>query len=167
MKGFSSAWIDRLNRQSNAGVFVKAVILSESDSVTRYWVDAQRPIVFNGQTYHPLPMIWEGVELSNAMSLPVVKVSVPNVGGEVIDYLEGVDILGRSVTLQILHLDLLGDVSNVDAVTLSVMAIEGNLEAVTFTLGLDLNLNEPIPRGVITLQEFPAVPRNIRRATIL
>jgi len=167
VKSFSSAWIDRLNRQSNAGVFVKAIVLSESASVTKYWVDAQRPIVFNANTYNPLPMAWEGVEVSSRMGLPTIKVTVPNLGGEVIDYLEGVDILGRAVTLQILHLDLLGDVSAVDAVTLSVMAIDGNLEAVTFTLGLDLNLNDPVPRGVITHQEFPAIPRNIRRATVL
>jgi hypothetical protein len=170
MKQFSDEWIAELNRTTKGtGMFVKAVIvfveLDGSDN--RYFVDAQREVVFQGNTYAPLWMRWEGLEVSTQLQLPTVRVTVPNLGGEVIDYLEEVDLLGHLVVLRIFYLDLMERLEDFDDVTLQIIAIEGDLQAVTFTLGMDVSLREALPRHVITRTEFPAVPDNIRRATIL
>jgi hypothetical protein len=168
MKGwFSDEWLARLNATHDAGVFLKSVELEESPSVTRYWVDADRTITYNGQTYTPMVMIWDGLGQAATFALPQVRVTVPNLLGEVTDYVESLDILGHRVVLRLLHLDLLSQVSDTDAITLEVLAIEGTLDRVTFLLGLDLSLRDYIPRDVMTKAEFPSIPDNLRRATIL
>lgn len=165
MKSFDSGFLARLNAQYNAGVFLEALKLTESPSVTKYFVNAQRSIVFQGQTYTPLSMQWEGVELSATMALPSVRVTVPSIMGEVEDYLELTDITGQSVVLQIFHLDLLGVANAVDEVALEVMAIQGRpLESVTFHLGLDLTLTQQLPRHLISSEEFPGIPDTLRLA---
>jgi hypothetical protein len=98
----------------------------------------------------------------------VVRVTVPSLEGTINGYLEETDILGHHVVLRILHLDATPDlITDLDDVMLQIMAIEGDFNTITFTMGLDLSLNEALPRHVITRNEFPAVPDNMRRATIL
>ena len=169
MKNFSSGFIDRLNAQESGGVFLKAAILTETTSplVKKYFVDFERTITFDGNAYTPLPMRWEGSDMGAGMALPTVNVTVPNIGGEVINYLEGTDLLGNEVVLQIFHLDLLGTPTDVDKQTLYVMTIQGNLETAVFRLGLNMALGEMLPRHVITRKEFPGVPDDIRWASIL
>jgi hypothetical protein len=173
MKQFSDDYIARLNEQAmrtGGGLFVKTAVVFEAldGSNNKYFAHAARPFVHLGNTYNPLPMHWEGLELSNQLQLPVVRVTVPSLEGTVNGYLEETDILGHHVVLRILHLDATPDlITDLDDVTLQIMAIEGDFNTIIFTLGLDLSLNEALPRHVVTRNEYPAVPDNMRRATIL
>lgn len=167
MKTFSSNWIAKLNAQHSGGVFVKAAILVVDGSTTKYYADAHDNITFDGQTYTPLSMAWEGEGQNAAMELPSVRVTVPNADGAVGAFLETKDLLGNDVTLQILHLDLLGVATDVEKVKLQIMMIESTWEIATFTLGLNLALDQQLPKHVITRAEFPGVPDQYRRASIL
>jgi len=167
MKNFGPQWIDRLNRQNSGGIFFLAAILEVGPGDTRRYADTQRQITFNGQNYIPLPLRVEGMGQSSQQTLPTVKLTVPNITGEVGEFLETTDILGHDVTLQILHLDLLGDVTNQDSIRLQVLAVPWNDQAATFQLGLNLALTEQLPRHLISAREFAGVPEGLRRASIL
>lgn len=163
----SSGFIARLNRQMDAGLFVHAAVLEENESTTHYWVDAQREIIFDGHVYQPRALSIEGVDLTAKMTLPAVRLTVPNLASEVTDYLEEIDVLGQPMTVQLFHLDLLDIATDLDSMRLEIMAILGILEIVTFTLGLDLSLDDMVPRGVISRKEFPGIPSGMRRASVL
>jgi hypothetical protein len=165
--GFTDEWIAALNAQYGADTFVKAMRVDDPVAGNRYFSTAQREIVFDGQTYTPLPMSWQGGEVSSGMSLPVVRVSFLDLTGAVEDYLEIVSLLGRTVELMILNLSLLEDPINVDALVLQLMAVSGHLGVVTFTLGLNLALDDMLPKYVISSSEFPAIPSGMRRASLL
>jgi hypothetical protein len=167
VKIFSDEWVARLNAQHGGGVFFKAAIVTVDDLTTNYYADVHDPVTFNSNLYLPLPMAWEGNEQTAQMSLPSIRVTVPNISGAVGAYLETTSLLGRDVTLQLLHQDLLSVVTDVDTVQLQVMMVEWGEQAAVFTLGLNLALTEQLPRGVVTRAEFPATPDTLRRASIL
>jgi hypothetical protein len=172
VKVFSDDYVARLNEgvRHRGGLFVKTMAVFEAidGSSIHFVAAAQRQFVHLGNTYHPLPMAWEGLELSNQLQLPVVRVTVPSLDGTINDYLEEVDLLGHPVVLRILYLDAQQDlITDTDDVTLQLMAVEGSWEHIILTLGLDLSLQEALPRHVMTRNEYPAIPDNIRRATIL
>lgn len=167
MKIFSDDWLSRLNAKHSGGVFVKAAILSITDVLTGYYADTQRAITFDGNAYSPMPMSWQGTEQNSGMQLPSVQVVIPTIDGQVGTFLENNDLRGRDVTLQLLHLDLLSMVTDVDKVRLQVMMVEWDWQVATFTLSLNLGLQEQLPRHVITKAEFPGVPDSYRRASIL
>jgi hypothetical protein len=164
---FSQAYIDRLNRLHTAGVFVKAAIVDIAPGNLRYFADAQEPFVFQGQTYSPVPMQWEGMSQSSQQTLPTIAITVANVDGQIGVYLEENIVFGRMVILQLLHLDLLGTPTDVDSVRLSILACEWHWQTAVFHVGLDLGLQEILPRGLISAEEFPGVPEGLRRASIL
>jgi len=167
MKFFEDSWLEKLNAQHSGGVFVKAAVLVVDPMTTLRFADTQHGITFAGDDYQPLPMQWQGQEQSSEQKLPSVRVTVPNANGVVGAYLETVDLSGNDCTLQILHLDLLDDVTAVDQVALQVMACDWNETAATLTLGINLALSEQLPRHVVTRAQFPGVPDSLRRASIL
>lgn len=166
MKNFSSGFIEKLNAVTNAGVWLHALVIALPAS-TDYWVHHAEPVLFNGNTYQPLPMRWEGVEASMTMQLPGVRVSVANVQGQAAAYVEDHDLLGRDVRLQIMHLDLLGTPTDVDELALQIQQIEVNAQAVTALCSLNLGLNDLLPKGIITQTEFPGNTDDIRRLSIV
>jgi hypothetical protein len=112
-------------------------------------------------------MQWEGMSQSSQQTLPTIAITVANVDGQIGVYLEENIVFGRMVILQLLHLDLLGTPTDVDSVRLSILACEWHWQAAVFHVGLDLGLQEILPRGLISAEEFPGVPEGLRRASIL
>lgn len=168
MKTFTADWIAHLNATHSGGVFFLAAVLTVTDpGDIRYYADTQRAIIFDGNTYNPLPMTVSGLGLTSQQSLPAVRLTTTNIAGNVGAFLETTDILGHDVEVKILHLDLLGNVSNQDSVHLQVLAVEWDDTRATFSLGLHIALQDLLPRHVITAEEFPGVPEGLRRASIL
>lgn len=165
MKLFSSAYIAKINAENSGGVLLKAVVLTEDPvgPVKRYFVDHDKELVLDGNTYVPLPMRWDGFEMSASMGLPGMKISTLNLGQQVSDYVEELDILDNDVVLKLLHLDLLGDVQAKDEMAFQVKMIEGDDVFITFDLGMNIGLNDLLPRGVITKDEFPAIVDDVIR----
>jgi len=168
MKTFlSSDYIARLNARHAGGVFFKAAVIVVDGSTTLYVADINESITFDGHAYERLAMRWEGNAQTSQGSLPTVSVTVSNVTGRVGTYLEQQILIGCDVTLQLLHLDLLATVTDQDAVKLQVMAVQWNRQQAVFTLGVNLALQEMLPRFVITAAEFPGVPDSLRRGSVL
>jgi hypothetical protein len=168
MKTFlSSDYIARLNARHFGGVFFKAAVIVVDGFTTLYFADLNETVTFDGHTYERLAMRWEGNSQTSQGSLPTVSVTVSNVNGRVGTYLEQQILIGCDVTLQLLHLDLLATVTDQDAVKLQVMAVQWNRQQAVFTLGVNLALQEMLPRHVITASEFPGVPDSLRRGSIL
>lgn len=139
--------------------------------MNRYFVSHEESIIYQGNTYQPLPMFWGETSVSQAMNLPTVDVAVPNIDGQVADYLQHVDLSGRDVTLLLLHSHLLGD-SAVHQLKFQVLIatlenIGGDDEMAHFMLGINTGLDDFLPRHVITRTEFPGVPDDVRRASVL
>lgn len=164
---FSDAYLARLNAHYNGGVLLRAAVLSIDDMTTGYYVDAHDPVTFNGNEYIPIPMRWQGIGQNSQRDLPRVSVTVSNVDGQVGAFLETTSLLGRDVTIQLLHADLLATVTDVDSIRLQILLVEWTDMQATFTAGLNLALTEQIPRRVVTRAEFPGTPDDLRRASIL
>lgn len=163
----STAYIDALNRLHSGGVFVKAAVVDIAPGTLLYFADAQAPFTFQGHLYTPLPMRWEGMGQTSQQTLPAITVTVANVDGQIGTYLEANIVFGRGARLQLLHLDLLGTSTDVDSVALNILACEWTWETAAFHLGLDIGLQEVLPRGLTTAEEMPGVPEGLRRASIL
>ena len=159
VKNFTEGFITRLNKEQAGGKFLKAIIVTESVSplTLKYFVDNESSIVFNGNTYEPLSMSWQDFEVSREMNLPSMKITTPNIGGEVVDYVESIDILEHDVVLQLLHYDLLSDVNAKDELLLQIQAVEGDDMVAQFTLGLNLGFQDTLPRKVVLKTEYPGL----------
>jgi len=160
-KSFTAAFLTKLNEDiGDGGKFLKAVQLVENPvgPVVKYFVDHERSIIFDGNTYNPLPMEWSGLDINQGMTLPTMRVAVPNLGGEVVDYLEELDVLENDVTLLLLHLDLLGDTTAFDKLLFQIQGISGDQLVAVLDLGINVGIEDRIPREVITTDEFPGIP---------
>lgn len=167
VKAFTSDWIAHLNANHSGGVFFLAVAITVGPGDIRYYADTQRSIVFDGQTYNPRYMAIDGLGQTSQQNLPAVRLVVSNVLGDVGTFLETFDLSGHDIVVRLLHLDLLGSVSNQDSVQLQVLTAECDEQVATFSLGLNIGLSEILPRHLITAAEFPGVPEGLRRASIL
>lgn len=167
MKIFTTEWLARLNAQQGGGVFFFAIDLTVGVSDVRYYADAQQTIVFNGHDYTPLPLLVEGVGQTAEQSLPGIRVTTSNVTGVVGAFLETTDLLGNDLIVRLLHMDLLGSTSNQDQGVLQIVACEWDDEQATLTAGLNIGLQDILPRGIISAAEFPGMPEGLRRASIL
>ncbi len=173
----TDAYIARLNAKTAGGVFLKALILTENNTgpVKRYFVEHDKTIIFNGNTYYPLSMSWGDFEVSRGMMLPSMRVSVPNMGAstlidgeeiQAVDYIETKDVLEHDVVLQLLHLDLLGDANAKFERLLQVQYVEADDLICSFVLGWNLGLQEQLPREVILQDEFPGIVRTMAKFSL-
>ncbi len=169
MKNFSSKHLADINAQISTGRFIEAVVFvrDKSNHANRdYFIKNSRAVSFNGNVYKPLDMIWSGVKISTAMELPSTDVTVSNLGGIVLDYIEdkSITIDGNDVWLQILHIDKLGVVSLVEEMRFQLEFIVADYHtSATFHLGVNLSLNDPIPRHTLEKQEFPGIKDDVIR----
>jgi hypothetical protein len=174
-KTFSDAYIAAINARDCGGKLLKAIILTETISplVKRFFVDHDSDIVYDGATYKPLAMSWQGLEISRQMSLPTMKITVPNMGHaievapgafrSVADYVHSIDVLEHDVTVRTLHLGLLGDLQAKDDFTFQLQMIDATAMAAVFTVGLNLGLKDTLPRNIMTRAEFPGIQDTIQR----
>jgi len=167
VKTFTNDWLVRLNATHSGGVFFLAVELHVDTGDVRYYANTQRAIVFDGNTYQPVFLAISGLGQTSQQTLPAVQLTTTNVTGQLGQFLETTDVLGRDVILRILHLDLLNTVTNQDSIQLQILAAEWDEERATFALGLNIGLQELLPRHIITADFAPGVPEGLRRASIL
>jgi hypothetical protein len=144
MPSFDQSYIDRLNRQYNKGLFVRAVVFTESVDplVKKYWVDHAQPITFQGNAYEPLRMLWQNIKASTALNLEGAELTVSNLARKAEDYVETIDIKGAEVVVQLLHLSLLNTLVNFYERRFYVQAVRADVRAITFTIGRELGWQE-------------------------
>lgn len=167
MKTFTADWLARLNAQQGGGVFFFAVDLTVDVGDVRYYADAQHAVSFDGNTYAPLPLLVEGLGQTSQQSLPAIRVTTSNVTGDVGAFLETTDLLGHDLVVRLLHMDLLGSTSNQDQAVLQIVSCDWDDQQATITAGLNIGLQDILPRGLISAAEFPGMPEGLRRASIL
>ncbi len=163
MKSFSSEIVRELNKQTSTGRFVEAVVFTrvQSDPTSKeYFIRDARPKTFRGHTYQPLDMTWEGIKVSSGMELPSNNVSLSNLGGSVIDYIEdnNIEMEGNDVVLQQLFIDKFGKITLIDEMLFQIEYIVADYhKSATVHLGVNYSLKDPVPRGTIETNEFPAI----------
>jgi hypothetical protein len=153
---FQTDYISRLNAQYQKGQFLKAVIVTESPSVTRYFVHHEDSITFEGHAYTPLAMHWENIKTSMSMPTEGMQVALSNVGNQVVKYLKEVDITGNEVVMQLIHLDLLSTLTNYWRRKTRVRGVRADMNAAVFILGRELGQNQ-LPRRVMLAEEYPGI----------
>lgn len=166
MKGFSSEQIEQINANARTGRFVEAVIFARDETTKDYFVRNGKPVYFNGSTYQPLDFVFSGIKVTNTMELPTVQVTVSNLGGQVLAYIEDndIDIETNDVWLQILFIDKFNKVTLVDEMLFQVETMVADYNtAATFNLGVNYSLNDPIPRYTLEKQEFPGLRDDVIR----
>lgn len=169
MKAFSSELLKDLNANSTTGKFMEAAMFvrdQSTPSVRDYFVNHERGISFNGNTYAPLSMIWSGIKVDAAMELPTNEITVSNLGGVVIDYLEdpSVDINQNDVYLQVLFMDKFRKISLIEQMLFQVELVVADYNrAAVFQLGVNYSLNDLVPRQTLEKQEFPGIRDDVIR----
>jgi len=161
---FDADYVDKLNEQYKGGRFIKAAIVTENLSplTLKYWADNAEPLVFQGNTYQPLKMRWEGIKTSQGMLLQGATLTVSNIGGAASSYLRTMDITGNPCTIQLLHADLLNTLTNYWQRKYKILGLNANNMVATFTVGRNLGRNK-LPRGVILSDEFPGISNDVPR----
>lgn len=165
MKSFTEAYLKRLNAEEGGGRFLKTAIVTVNNDTgeKRYFVANEAMITFDGHDYEPLDMIWQDFEIGQNMSLPTMRILVPNIGGEVEDYVEKIDILENDVVLQVVQFDLLGDANAKDELKLQIEGIEGDDIVASVMLGWNLGFKDNLPRKILLKKEYPGMTQTTRR----
>ena len=163
----SSEFIQRLNAQYQGGLFVKVVELVEDPDagpLIRYFVDHTEPITWNGNTYNPLHMAWDNIKTSAGMPIDAATISISNIeyGGVPAQYIKTIDVTDNEVTLRILHLDLLNEITGHWVRTGTVLAVSGDVSVITFTVGRRLGRNV-LPRKIFLQRDWPGLSSEIPR----
>jgi hypothetical protein len=160
-----SAYIAQLNKQYSGGIFLKTVEFDDPDPDNpgmRYLVDHSESIVFNGNTYLPIRMMWDNIKTSQSMPIDAATITVSNLAGLVGKYVKRVDVSDTVVLLRLLHLDLLTHLTGHWQRSGTVLAVSGDVGSVTFTVGRRLGRNV-LPRKVYTTKEFPGLSRETQK----
>lgn len=168
----TSDQIEDLNSQFSDRRFFEAMSIvrnpNVSPTVTDYLAHNPDPVVFEGNTYQPLPMRFVNLKADSSHSLPVATVNFSNIGNLVVDYIEdddnGYDVDGNDVTLMVLAMDRLGRVFKYREDRFQVlMAVDDQQRTMTLYLGLLVRFNDPIPFETIERNEFPALRGDVVR----
>ncbi len=156
--------VEKLNLNYEGGRFLKTVILTESygPTVNRYWVDHEEEITFDGNLYSRLRMRWEGIKTSQGMPTEGATVSVSNIGNQAIRYVKIEDITGNDVVLQILHLDLLANLTGNWTRKYRVLGVQADINVAAFTCGRQLGQNK-LPRKIFEKSTFRGVSSDVAR----
>lgn len=165
VKTFSNAFVEELNKDHSAGIFVQAVELAIPGDTQRF-VAWEQPVTWQGNTYTPLHMEWSGLESDRGMQIPQMSVVVPSMHGQVMEWVEDVDIRELDVTFRLLHLDHLADASSQDSFALQVQTVTGDDQVVVINCSLTISLEDHLPRGAIMKSEFPGIPENASKILI-
>ena len=164
-KTFSNAFVEELNKDHSAGIFVRAVELAIPAGTERF-VAWEQPVIWQGNTYTPIYMEWSGLESDRGMQIPQMSVVVPAAYGQVMDWVEEVDIRELDATFRILHLDQLSDTESQDSFTLQVQTVTADDVIVVIGCSLTISLEDHLPRGAIMKSEFPGIPENAAKILI-
>jgi hypothetical protein len=169
---FDTDYITKLNLNYGAGKFLKAVILTETYEplVKTYWIDHEDPLVFQGNTYSPIHMLWKGIKASAGMPTEGFQVVVSNLPsmdakGEISQagrYIKHIDVSGNEIIIQLLHLDLLATLTQYWKRKAKVLAIKADINAVAFSVGRSLG-HERLPRSVILKDRYPGLSSDVPR----
>jgi hypothetical protein len=153
---FGTDFLDNLNRTSGRGKLIKAVQVTESPGTIKYWADHEDSFVFEGHTYVPLAMFWQGIKNSVGMPAEGATVGLSNIGNKVIKYVKDVDITGNPVVLQLLPFDLLlmssAPLTSYWKRRFNLLSVKADVNAAVFSCGRDLGKNR-LPRRLIFPEE--------------
>lgn len=157
-------FVEKLNLNYEGGKFIKTVILTETVSplVQKFWVDHDYEISFNGNTYERLKMRWDGIKTSRLMPVEGATVTTSNLGNAAIKYVKQLDITGNEVLLQILHLDLLTNLTGHWLRKFKVQGVQADISVATFTVSRAFGHNK-LPRKVFLKSEFKGLSSDVPR----
>lgn len=162
MQDFDGDYISRLNSTYKAGKFLKAVQVTESPEVVKYWVDHEKPITFEGHVWESLPMRWDGIKTSQSMPIEGATISISNLGNQAVRYIKTVDISGSEIILKLLHLDLLSTLTHYWTRRYKILSIRADVHAATFTCGRVLGRNK-LPRNLYLKDRYRGLSDDIAR----
>jgi len=172
MKGLSSQQILELNKDHDRGIFFEGLIVTKDMNDTEsqdYFCNFQRAIEFNGHVYTPQGMSFDDAfSMSSSMELPVCQINLINIGGVVDAYLHdpSVHVRRNDIVMQILHIDDEGVVTEFDRDKIQVQVIHGQANAGVATIfaGLNMRLDDRVPRETMETNEFPGIRADVIRS---
>ncbi|MCP4475377.1 MAG: hypothetical protein GY821_12595 [Gammaproteobacteria bacterium] len=160
MKTFPQAFIENVNALYDGG---KLILLAEIDldsATTRYYCSHEEAVTFGGQSYDPLPMLFDEYSTNNKGELPSMKVSISNIGNEALEILETYNVLEKTVVLRIVNLKVLDDSTAQDTTELMIISVSTSDNGIaSFILGLPIATDEEVPRERFNTQDFPGIPK--------
>ena len=130
--------------------------------LTRYWADHESAIDFKGNTYQPLHMVWQNIKTTQSMPTEGASISVGNLGNIAVRYVKAYDVTGNTVIIQLLHLDLLSNLTNYWQRRYKVLGVQADQMLATFTVGRQLGKNK-LPRRVFTRKLFRGISSDVPR----
>lgn len=164
MQQFDGDYVDKLNRLHRGGKFLKtAIVWEEYDPLTQtFWVDHEEPVVYDGNTYTPLHMRWDGIKNSLAMPTQGSEIALSNIGNQVVKYVKQLDITGNDIVIALLHLDLLGSLQKHWKRRYKILTVNADREVAVFTVGRQLGRSR-LPRNIITRSRYPGIDSRVAR----
>lgn len=168
MKIFSSGQIAELNKHEGGAIHFEGLAVSRDSagSVKDYFAKIDQPFTLDGNEYQPLDLAFEGFETGNAMQVPVFRIVLSNLFDQVIEYMEDqqINLRGNPVTIQVLHMDALGQVTLYDSYDFTALFLVSDYQAATLHVGIVWPLKRREPEDTMELDRYPAMKANVVRA---
>jgi hypothetical protein len=158
------AYIRKLTANYEGGRFIKTVELVENPvgPVISYWANNPEPVIWNSRTFSPIMMMWDNMKTSQGMSIEAATISVSNLAGLAGKYVKQIDVTGGTITLRLLHANLLNQITGHWERMAKVLAIKADQSMVIFTVGRWLGRGV-LPRKIYTQAEFPGLSPEVPR----
>ena len=150
-KNIDSDYISQKNELHDDGSWLFLWEVEVSEIETAYIVNNPEEVFFDGVTYSPFPIEWDGITESRSGDLPFTSVTVSNVNQAVETLLQTRNgLLDREVTMKLVHSNHLSKTTPAFTQTFTIREASSNAEAVTFSLSAHPFLETNLPHQRFT-----------------
>jgi len=166
MRTLTSSYIALKNQLEGETVWAHLLDIEVNPSTTARFTSHPETLTFNGQTYMPVPFTIGVEEQTLGNELPQLMVNVSNFQGMALRFAKDNDLSLRNVTVRLVNTTLTA--SGDDARTrLQILGSIFANEVATFMLGHNFNFDAEGPIRSFNRRDFPSIPFEQRRFSIL
>ena len=158
MKTFTTSFIAAKNALEGQ-VWCDLVDLMITPTSTAYFTSHPETLVYNTQTYMPVPMVVTVPEQAAAGELPQMTVDVANFGGMALRFAKDNNLALNDVTVRLINISLTNS-GQEDLVRLQILGAIFSNEMARFVLGHNFNYDVEGPRLTYNRRDFPTMPFN-------
>ena len=147
MKALDSTLILAKNRLYSTDAYVRLLLLDLDGSTTIRWAIYPEDVTYDGDLYTALPAYVEALTETNQGRIEGLRISVSNATRQVSAYLENSELLGRNVTVRLVHSTQLANAAAQINFTYRIDQVTITDEVAVFDLGRENIVAQRLPRN--------------------
>ena len=166
MRTFTSSYLALKNSLEGTRAWAHLIELEVNANTTAYFTTHSETLTHNGQVYMPIPAVIGEEAQSADGELPRLQIGVANYQGQAFKSARDNDLALNDVTIKFVNVSLTNS-GDWDILKMQILGATFAEEAAQFTLGWNFNYDAEGPRRVWNRRDFPSIPFNWRRFSVI